>query len=141
MLKAGDKARGRAISALGLAAVALGVVGLIAARGIDFAARTGAQFGWSNGELKVAWFNPFSALLTIILGAVAIGGAFTGKRLLVMISAGVFALMTLEVVLRWRNGTGSMLGGTGANIALWGLFAVGLFVCARPGRQDVPDAA
>ena len=143
---AGGRAVSRAVTVLGAVAVAVGVCGLIAAHGVSFSAKQGALLGWAKGELKILWFNPLAALITIALGVVALLGIRLAQRPLVLAAAAGFALMALQVLVQWRyNGglwTGGILGGTGGNLALWAMFAIGFFVCFRRlGSPAAPAAA
>lgn len=133
VLRAGAAKRRRAIQILGSVAVVIGVVGLVASRSGSFAAEQGSLVGWSFLELKVLWFNPLSAILTAILGCVALAGAMMNKRILTVVSGAVFAFMALQVIIQWRYNdgawTGGVLGGTGGNLAFWALLAAGLLKC------------
>ena len=91
--------------------------------------------GWAGGEVKLLWFNPLSALLTIVFGVVAIVSVRLRQGRLLWVSVAGFALMALQVLAQWRysggNWTGGFLGGTGPNFAFWAMFAVGFALC-RP---------
>jgi uncharacterized membrane protein YphA (DoxX/SURF4 family) len=125
----GAEAARRAHIVLGGAAVGVGVLGLIVARSTDFAAKQGALLGWKFGELKVLWFNPLSALLTIAFGALVIAGAVLRQRVLVLAGGAGFAALTVLVALLWRDGasgwTGGFLGATGGTMGFWLAVAIG----------------
>ncbi len=144
----GARAKGRAALErfmwwLGMVAIVVGVAGLIAARDIGLTARQGARLGWGDGELKLLWFNPLSAFLTVVFGALVIAGPRI-HRYAVYVAAGGFAVMALQVLAQWRDvggkRTGGILGGTTPNFAFWGMLAVGVFVCARQAAKS-PDTA
>lgn len=101
--------------------------------------------GWANGELKWLWLNPFSALLTAGLGSLAIVGVRLGRRVLVQVASGGFALMSLYVVAFWRYGdgdwTGGILGATGPNLAFWGMLALGLFLAGGQTSSERPASS
>jgi TQO small subunit DoxD len=125
----GAAAAKRAQMVLGGVAVVVGVLGLIVARSNDFAAKQGSLLGWKFGELKVLWFNPLSALLTIALGVVIVAGGVLGQRALALGGAAGFAALSVLVALLWRDGqsgwTGGFLGATGGNMAFWAALAIG----------------
>jgi uncharacterized membrane protein YphA (DoxX/SURF4 family) len=132
---AGDAARRRAILVLGSVAVVVGIVSLIVVSGRDFTAHQGKLVGWERGELQLFWFNPLSALLTAALGAVAIVAVRVRRAELAWVAVAGFAAMAMQVIIQWRyrggNWTGGFLGGTGPNLALWAMFAIGIAAC-RP---------
>ena len=137
----GAEAARRAQVVLGGVAVAIGVLGLIVARSTDFAAKQGALLGWKFGELKVLWFNPLSALLTIALGAAIIAGALLRQRVLALAGGTGFAVLTVLVALLWRDGrsgwTGGFLGATGGTMGFWAALAIGtLAVLGVFGRTN-----
>jgi uncharacterized membrane protein YphA (DoxX/SURF4 family) len=68
----GAEARRRAVLVLGGIAAVVGVVALLVASSRGFTAHQGKLLGWSRGELKLLWFNPLSALLTIAFGGIAV---------------------------------------------------------------------
>ena len=134
----GTKTRGtykRAATTLGVVAIVSGVLGLIVARNVDFAAKQGALLGWAKWELKVLWFNPLSAIITALLGILVIAAAKIQRTFLLWVAAGGFGLMALQVVAQWRYNrgewTGGIFGGTGATMAFWLLLAIGFAFCAR----------
>jgi len=133
--RAGDEARRRAVVVLGVVAVVVGIVSLLIVSSRGFTARQGKLVGWSRGELKLLWFNPFSALLTAALGAITVLSVRLRRTSLALFAAAGFAVMALQVLVQWRYGkgnwTGGVLGGTGANFAFWAMFAIGIVAC-RP---------
>jgi uncharacterized membrane protein YphA (DoxX/SURF4 family) len=137
--------RRRAIVVLGVVAAAVGLVSLVVASGTNFTAHRGALVGWAAGELKLVWFNPLSAILTAVLGLVAVVSVKLHRSELRWITVGGFALMALQVLAQWRyrdgNWTGGLLGGTGANFALWSTFAVGIAACGGFSANATTSAA
>jgi uncharacterized membrane protein YphA (DoxX/SURF4 family) len=133
--RGGDEARRRAVLVLGVVAFVVGIISLALVSSRSFTAHQGKLVGWSRGELKLLWFNPLSALLTAVLGAVAVLSARLRRAALGWIAVGGFAVMALQVLAQWRynggNWTGGVLGGTGSNFALWAMFAIGIAAC-RP---------
>jgi uncharacterized membrane protein YphA (DoxX/SURF4 family) len=134
----GVKARGtykRAATTLGITAVIVGVLGLVVARNIDFAAKQGALLGWEKWELKVLWFNPLSAIVTAVVGVVALAALKLHRPVVLWVASGVFGLMAVQVLVQWRYNrgewTGGIFGGTGGTMAFWLLLAIGLAVCAQ----------
>jgi uncharacterized membrane protein YphA (DoxX/SURF4 family) len=142
----GTKTRGtykKAATTLGVVAIVAGVLGLIVARNIDFAGKQGALLGWAKWELKVLWFNPLSAIITALLGVVAVVATRMPRSVVAWIPAGAFGLMTLQVLVQWRYNrgqwTGGILGGTGGTMAFWLLLAIGFAFCAR-GESRTEDS-
>ena len=136
----GAEASRRALLVLGAVAAVVGVVALVVSSGRSFTAHQGSLVGWASGELKILWFNPFSALLTLVLGVALVAGALRRLTWLVFAVAGVFAVMALQVLVQWRYHkgawTGGVLGGTGASMAFWAMLAVGVAVSARRTRTS-----
>jgi uncharacterized membrane protein YphA (DoxX/SURF4 family) len=131
----GGAAREHAVVVLGVIAVVVGLVSLALVSGRSFSAEKGKLVGWAGGEAKLLWFNPLSALLTAVLGVVAVLSVRWHKAELAWIAVAGFALMALQVLAQWRyrggNWTGGVFGGTGANFAFWAMFAIGIAAC-RP---------
>lgn len=129
-IRTGSAAKLRAATAIGAVALVVGVAGLIAARSTGFSAHRGARLGWAEGELKWLWFNPLSAILTIILGLLVIAALRLGQSKFAWAAVAGFALMALQVLLQWRYNdgrwSGGFFGGTGSNLAFWGMCALGL---------------
>jgi uncharacterized membrane protein YphA (DoxX/SURF4 family) len=135
-------ARSRAVMVLGIVAMVVGVLGVFAARKLGFAAKQGAIVGYAKGkwELKLVWLNLLSALLTIVVGAVAVAAGRLKHRSLALVAVAGFGLMALQVLIQWRSvegvNTGGFLGGTGGTLAFWLMLAVGIGVCLpRPGQN------
>jgi hypothetical protein len=138
--RAGAAVHARAARVLGVIAIASGLLGLYVSRGQSFTAKRGEMFGWARGEMKYLWFNPLSAVLTIAFGIVALAASLgtpqPRQRLLMLVAAGGFALMSLQIIVQWRyngggaNYTGGVLGSTGANLAWWGGLSASLAICA-----------
>ena len=141
---AGDEARRRAVLVLGVVAVVVGVASLVIVSGRSFTAQQGKLVGWAAGELKLLWFNPFSALLTAVLGVVAVLSSRLRRVDLGWVAVAGFALMALQVLAQWRyrggHWTGGVFGGTGANFAFWAMFAIGIAAC-RPSTTTTTATA
>lgn len=124
---------------LGIVAVLCGIGGLYVARNGGFADHHGALLGWARWELKFVWFNTLGALLTIVLGIVAIASSRMRQKMLGWVAGAGFALMALQVVAQWRSEkgatTGGFLGGTGGTFAFWAMLAVGILVCTARQRE------
>lgn len=132
----------QAIRVLGVVAVVAGIGGLIVARSVDFAGKQGALLGWAKWELKLLWFNPLSAILTIVGGICLVVGASSARRVIALAAAAMFAVMFVLVLAMWRynrgDWTGGFLGATGATGAFWAMLAVG--VLALQGSRRPVDA-
>lgn len=144
VLKRDGAARRSALRVLGLVSVVVAVLGLVVARNTGFAAKQGALLGWARGEMKVLWFTPLSALLTLVFGALGAASAQLRRRELGLIGAAGFAVMALFTLLQWRaldagGWTGGIFGGTGANMAFWAMMALGMARCAF-GTSSTTDA-
>lgn len=143
-LRRGPAARASAATVLAVVGVVVGLLGLWTARSVDVFGRQGAMLGWANGELKLLWFNPFSALLTVGLGALALVGV-RAQRMFVLASSAGYAVMAVLVLVLWRynrgDWTGGFLGATGPNAAFWGMLALGLFLTGRPVTEAPSDPA
>ena len=129
--RAGPAAAQRAQIVFGTVGVVVGALGLFVARSTGFTAKQGALLGWKFGELKVLWFNPLSALLTIAFGATIVAGAALRRRVLSLVGAGGFAVLALLVIVLWRDRksgwTGGFIGATGGTMAFWAALSVGTF--------------
>jgi zinc transporter ZupT len=119
-----ERAR-RAILVLGSVSAGLGAVGVIVAWGTGFSATRSRPLGWPQHELGLLRFNLLGALLTGVLGALALGGATLRRPILVRLAAGGFALMGLQVLLQAGRRT-NWLGSVGSNLGLAIGLAVGL---------------
>ena len=108
--------------------------------GAPFTASQGKLVGWAGGEAKFLWFNPLGALLTVLLAGPAVLAVRLRRPELVWGSIVGVTLMAVQVLAlrRYRNGnwTGGLLGGTGAKLAIWAMFAIGLTAC-RPTAARV----
>ncbi len=139
----GPDAWRRASSVLASVAILIGAVGLLVSAGGSFTAKQGHMVGWAKGELKLLWFNPLSAVLTLLLGAALLVAVRRRVAWLSFAVAGAFAVMALQVIVQWRynkgNWTGGVFGGTGATMAFWAALAVGTFVTVRGTRDAVVD--
>ena len=135
-----DRARERAVTVLGLVAVGVGLLSAALVSGHSFAAHQGKLVGWAGGEAKLLWFNPLSALLTALLGALVVLAVRFRRPVLRWVAAAGFGLMALQVLVQWRyrdgNWTGGVLGGTGSNFAFWAMFAIGIVACRPTARAS-----
>jgi uncharacterized membrane protein YphA (DoxX/SURF4 family) len=141
--RSGAAARAKAVTVLGAIALVVGIVGLVRVAGdTSFTGSQGGLVGWAGGEAKLLWFNPLSAILTAVLGALAVASVRLRRPVLGWAAMGGFALMALQVVAQWRyrngNWTGGILGGTGATMAFWAMFAIGFWAC-RPTSRSAMD--
>ena len=139
----GDESKRRAVLVLGSIAVVVGLVSLVLVSGRSFTAEQGRLVGWVGGEAKFLWFNPLSALLTAVLGAVAVVSVRLRRVELSWIALAGFALMSLQVLVQWRhrggNWTGGVFGGTGANFAFSAMFAIGIAACRPASGPARPE--
>ena len=156
VLAGARKRSNRALRSIGLVALAVGVVGLFVARSIDFAGKKAALLGSDAGfmkdgklvrrwELKFLWFNPFWALLTILLAVLLIVGArraiaawlaVAGFGAIAII---VFVTNTFDYV---RDDGVIQKVATGSNAAFWGGLALaGALFAKRAFSIDEPTAA
>jgi uncharacterized membrane protein YphA (DoxX/SURF4 family) len=137
---AGPDASRRVQRVLAVVAVVVGAVALAVSSDLSFTARQGDLVGWARWELKILWFNPFSALLTLALGVALYVAARQRLGWLARAVGIVFALMALQVVIQWRyrsgDWTGGVLGGTGATMAFWAMLALGALLADRHGRAQ-----
>ena len=134
-----------ALRVLGWVAGLVGVIGLIVARSVDFAGRQVALLGSDAGfidednvtrrwELKLLWFNPMWALLTIA-GAVLLG---VGVRRIAVAWVGIALFGTMAVVVfasetfMYDRDDGSLQRiGTASNTAFWAALALAGALFAR----------
>lgn len=145
-VRRGRLSRERVALWLGVVAVVVGIGGLLASKHLDFADKRGAVFGYQNRwELKLLWFNPLSALLTV-LGGVVLLAAFAlrsnrslSRSLLFAVSA-FFGVLSILVLFLWRNFSGGFLGATGPNFAFWLMFPLAILttlpLAVLPGNAD-----
>ena len=144
----------RALRSTGIAAVGVGLLGLIVARSIDFSGRAVALLGSDAGfrdagsdgaltrrwELKFLFFNPLWALLTVAFGALLIIGS--RKLVLAYAAAGGFAAIATAVFLQQtfnylRDDGVTQKISTGTNVALWGGLALASALFAHRARTAV----
>lgn len=140
-----------AMRTIGIVAAVIGLLGLFVARSIDFAgdqvALLGSDAGFANDdgsitrrwELKLLFFNPLWAVLTIAGGALLIVGA---RRVWAAWSAiGLFAGLTvvafvMQTFVYVRDDGGMQEISTGTNMAVWGACSLaGLLLLRRNGRE------
>lgn len=146
----------RALRSTGIVAVVAGVLGLIVARSIDFSGRAvallGSDAGFTNAdgnitrrwELKLLFFNPLWALLTIAFGVLLIVGS--RKVALAYAAAGGFAVLALVVFLQktfdyLRDDGAVQKISTGTNVAFWGGLALASALFARRASAVVVPSA
>ena len=154
MLFRSSASRSRALVCLGAVGAVVGSVGLWVARSQDFAGRkvallgSDAGFKAANGqitrrwELKLLFFNPLWALLTIALGVALIVGAKQVRGAWVG-AAGFAGLAVMAMVLKTMNyqrddGTSQVISAA-PNVAFWGALALGAAVLAmtpHPSRSN-----
>ena len=144
----------RALLVVGAVAAAVGVLGLYVARSIDFAGKSAALLGSDAGfyadgklvrrwELKLLWFNPLWALLTIACGVLLIVGsrkaiiAWAGAAALGVLAIVVFVQQTFDYV---RDDGVIQKVSTGSNVAFWGGLALAAALFARRAATAVPSA-
>ena len=114
----------RAAIAIGGAALLCGIAGLVAARGLAFTAPRGALVG------TLMSFNAFGALVTVVLAAVALSGAWFGRRALVAAAGGLFALAAVLQLVQ-AGGDPNLLGGRPSTFSFFLFCAAGLVVVGR----------
>lgn len=135
----------RALLVVGAVTASVGVLGLFVARSIDFAGKSAALLGSDAGfsadgklvrrwELKLLWFNPLWALLTIACGVLLI----VGSRRAIVALAGAVALGALALVVFLqqkfdyvRDDGVIQKVSTGSNVAFWGGLALAAALFAR----------
>lgn len=126
----------RALVALAALAVAVGLLGVLRARGVGFATDRSVPLidsRWVDGPLLT--FNQTGALVTAALGAVGLVGALTRVRLLVWAAAGGFAIVALQVLAQYGR-SANVLGANGSNLSFALVEGVGLLALSflvRPG--------
>jgi thiosulfate dehydrogenase [quinone] large subunit len=155
-LRHGPGAASRGLLATGVVATAVGVAGLWVARSIDVigseAKLLGSDAGFVNAdggitrrwELKLMWFTPSWALLTILFGVALIVGsrvrpaAIVGGVGFAVIAAVVGATRTFDYL---RDDGAVQVVSTASNVAVWAGFAlVGILLGRRPAVDTVADA-
>lgn len=120
-----ERAR-RAEMVLSVIALAIGIAGLWYARDLGFSEPEGAfvfpmtdDFFWA----RLAQFNPLSALVTIAIAGIALSGAATRQRAVVL-GAATLSLIGAVVMLIDLGRAEPLLGGRGGNVSM--LLALGL---------------
>lgn len=111
---------------LARAAMWLGVFGVFA-----------ASFALASGPWKAADVKGPPAIVTIVLGLVAIAGALLAKRVLVLLSGVGYLAAALLQLAQFGRGT-NWLGGSGSTFTLFLGFGVGLLAVALAPTLD-PD--
>lgn len=128
----------RALLVLSTIAVLLGVVALIKARDVGFseanppAVDPGAMLFGTSDDLpwgKLLQFSPLGGLVTLVLGALALVGAWLRVRALVLLAAAGFVACAIQVLAQFGRSS-NVLGGRGGNLGVFLAFAVGLGVLA-----------
>ncbi|MDQ3145807.1 MAG: hypothetical protein M3R01_02545 [Actinomycetota bacterium] len=124
---------------LAVIALAIGIVGLWFARDLGFSEPEGAfvfpqtdDFFWA----RHAQFNPLSALATIAIGGIALAGAVTRQRA-VILAAATLSLIGAAVMLVDLTRAEPLLGGRGGNVSL--LLALGLGLALLALTPHVTD--
>lgn len=156
VLRRGGTGPTSAIRSMGMVATAVGVLGLYVARSVDFAgeqvALLGSDAGFVNDagdlvrrwELKFVWFNPLWAIVTILLGALALSAlrlrwaARAAGCGFAVLAAVIFAMQSFDYV---RDDGVVQSVGTSANAAVWASFALVLLVADRVARRSADPAA
>ena len=141
----------RAIRAAGVVSTMIGVLGLYVARSVDFAgeqvALLGSDAGFVNDdgdlvrrwELKFVWFNPLWALLTVVLGGLALAAfrlpwaARAAGAGFAVLSVVIFAMQNFDYL---RDDGVVQTVGTSANAAVWASFALVLLLGDRAARRS-----
>jgi hypothetical protein len=154
VLAAGPERSTASLRSVGIVAVVIGVLGLFVARSIDFSGRAvallGSDAGFRNAdgdlvrrwELKLLFFNPLWAILTVlfgvllIVGAYRVIGAYAGA-----VGFGALALIAFfqQTYSYLRDDGATQKISTGTNVALWGGLAVAAALFAR--RASATDSA
>jgi hypothetical protein len=128
----------RGLFVLSTLAVVLGLVALIKARDVGFTeanppkADPGAMLFGIDDDLPwgaVLQFSPLGALLTLVLGALAIAGTWLRARVLVLLASAGFVACGIQVLAQFGQES-NVLGGRGGNLGVFIAFAVGFAVLA-----------
>ena len=125
------------------------------ARSVGFAGEQVALLGSDAGfvddagdlvrrwELKFMWFNPLWAILTLVLGLLALAAvrvpwaARAAGSGFAALAAVIFAMQNFDYV---RDDGGVQSVGTSANAAVWASFALVLLVADRVARRSAETA-
>lgn len=151
---AGDGARvRRSLIGTGAVGAVVGLLGLFVARGVSFAgdevALLGSDAGFVDGdglvrrwELKLLFFNPLWAILTVVFAALLIVGArqayaaYVGAAGFAVIAVAVFFMQTFDYAR--DQGDGVQVISTATNVAFWGGLALaGMLLARRVASTDV----
>jgi uncharacterized membrane protein YphA (DoxX/SURF4 family) len=151
VLRRGGTAARRALTALGGVTVAIGLLGLFVGRSMSFAGSEVALLGSDAGfvgddgrlvrrwELKLMWFNPLWALVTLAAGVLMVAAvrqrwaARAGAAVLAFAAVAVFAARTFDYV---RDDDAVQVISTGANVAVWCGLAVAAVLIDRIARAE-----
>ncbi|CAN5421408.1 hypothetical protein BH23ACT3_BH23ACT3_05960 [soil metagenome] len=145
-LARGEPAARRGLTVAGVSAMVIGVLGLFVARSVAFATSEVALLGSDAGfvdadgrlvrrwELKLLFFNPLWALLTIafgvllVIGARRVWAAYAGGAGFGVLAIVALALRTFDYA---RDDGVLQRISTGTNIAVWGGLAIVGLLLAR----------
>ena len=130
----------RAEAAVAAVGIVIGICGLVVARNLEFTAATGGVLFERSDDMiwgKLFQFSPLGAIVTIALGALALLGSWAGRRALVFMAAGGFALCAVQVIAQFGR-EDNVFGVRGGNLSLFLALAVGLLVLAL---ADVGNSA
>lgn len=142
----------RALRVSGIVTAVVGTLGLFVARSLDFSGKAvallGSDAGFTNAdggvtrrwELKLLFFNPMWAVLTVVCGVLLIVGS--RRLVLAYAAAGGLALMTLVVFIQLtfeyvRDDGAVQKISTGSNVAVWGGLALSSALLARRASASV----
>lgn len=153
VLRQGAASARSALLGLGLVAGIVGVLGLFVSRSVAFAGKSMALLGSDAGfvvdgaitrrwELKLLWFNPLLAILTIVFGVLLFVGA--RMKIAALVAAAGFAVLTVVSLIvgnySYLRDDGVIQNvASGSNTAFWGALALAGFLLAR--RTDLTPAA
>ncbi len=142
-----------ALRTIGIVAVVIGIAGLFVARSVDFVGDSVALLGSDAGfvvddtvtrrwELKLLWFNPSWALLTIAFGALLIVGVRYRAAAIAAV-VGFAALAVAAAIVQtfdYVRDDGSVQRiSTGSNVAVWGGIALAAGVIGRHASGSSDD--
>lgn len=114
----------RAAIVVAMVALVFGLVGLVVARDLSFTADRGALVG------SLMSFNPLSAVVTIVLCAVTLVGAWLGIRSVVTAAGAGFGLAALVQLVQLGKSS-NFLGGRPSTFSFFLGIAVGLLMIGR----------
>jgi hypothetical protein len=102
----------------GVVGVLAGIVGLLISTKLAFTGPHGKEVGFTHYELHFMTYNPFGAIVAIVLSAIGILAGILRIPLLAWIASAGFAVVALQTLIQWRSGTGgNVLGSGGATLA------------------------